>query len=91
MGKAWEKTSIIVYHAQNTLYLQFTRWGRELENGVYLLLQRADALGVHVSQELHGGAGQRALVNVGGQLRPAEMVEDLPQVDLMLLDGAARH
>ena len=48
MGQAWKKTPIVVYHAQNLFYLQFTRGGSKLEDGIYLLLEGANALGVNV-------------------------------------------
>ena len=74
------------------MYVQLGRRERELLDGGDLLREGADPLRVHlVTEEVHGGLGQGTFLQIHGEAVLPETCEHLPQVSLVLLDGARTY
>ena len=92
VGEAGKDMAIKITHPQQSLNIQLGRWHRELLDGRDLLREGADPLGVHrVTEECEGGFGQGTLLQVHGEAVLPEVSEHLPQVLLVLLDGAGTY
>ena len=88
VGEAGKESAIKIYHAEESLDVELGGGERELLDGIDLLREGADPLGVHrVTKEGHGGLGQDTLLQVDGETVLPEPGEYLPQVLLVLLQG----
>ena len=81
VGEAGKEPVVEVHHAKQSMDVQLRGGEGELVDGVDLLREGADPLGVHrVTKEGHGGLGRDALLQVDGETVLPERGEHLPQV-----------
>ena len=86
VGEAGKEPAVKIHHAEQPLDVELGGGEWELLDGIDLLREGADPLGVHrVTQVDHSGLGQDALLQVDGEAVLPEPGEHLPQVLLVLL------